>query len=61
MPTTVNLLWFGNLAQINTNPATPASNAQARSLIGHSVEGRSQLKPVEIAGETVGIRVGNQR
>lgn len=60
MPTTVNLLWFGNLAQINTNPATPASDAQARSLIGHSAEGRSQLKPVEIAGETVGIRIDNQ-
>lgn len=60
MSATVNLMWFGNLTQINTNPYTPASYWQADNLVGYSAEGRSELKPVEIVGETATIHVNGR-
>lgn len=61
MPATVNWLWFGNQPQVNSDPGTPLSQADADSTIGYTAFGPNQIRAVEVTGETRTIITGYDR
>lgn len=60
MPTTVTWLWFGNHEQVNTNPATPATQAEVNTTIGYTAVGPDQIRAVDVAGVTRSVVVGGR-
>lgn len=60
MPATVNLLWFGNISQFNSTPDSPATEAEADTLIGLHAVGPNQIEAVEIHGETRTVNVDGE-
>ena len=51
MPT-VNWLWFGNGPQNNSTPTSPSSQSEANSMVGYHAEGRDEIVPVAVTGNT---------
>lgn len=60
MPATVNWLWFGNQPQVNSDPGTPLSQADADSTIGYTAFGPDQIRAVELTGTTQQIFSGGR-
>lgn len=46
----VTWMWFGNLSQLNVDPATPVTLQELQPLVGHSATGQAQIKPVLLSG-----------
>lgn len=55
---TVNLLWFGNQAQFNSNINTPATSNDAKALAGYNAFGSEQIRAVSVEGKE--YNVGNR-
>lgn len=61
MSATVNWLWFGNHPQVNADPGTPLTQADADTAIGHMAVGPEQIRAVELSGETRKINIGSSK
>lgn len=48
MSDSVTWMWFGNTGQINSTPGTPATEGEARSVIGDTAAGPDQIRPVTL-------------
>ena len=56
MTNSVTWMWFGNRAQINSTPGSPATAAEAQGLTGYTAAGPGQIEPVTLTG---GLRLIN--
>lgn len=50
--TTTNLMWIGNTSQFNTNSNTNITQGQANGIAGWTAEGRDEIKPIEVTGDS---------
>lgn len=59
--TTINLMWLGNRALLDSSPETNISGPQASQIVGWTAEGSEGIRPVELTGNYYYSNTGDAR
>lgn len=57
---TIDWMWFGNTATLNSTSTTPSTQTEAASVTGYKAVGNAQIKAVSLTGATRVITVDGQ-